>query len=56
MAADGRVTPEAKAAFDAVLARQPGDPRARFYLGLARAQALETTRPPLVTAFTGDMS
>ncbi len=39
MATGGRVTPEAKAAFDAVLARQPGDPRARFYLGLARAQA-----------------
>lgn len=39
MAAGGRVTQEAKAAFDAVLARQPGDPRARFYLGLARAQA-----------------
>lgn len=35
----GVVGPEAKRAFDAALARQPADPRARFYIALARAQA-----------------
>ncbi|MEX0921844.1 MAG: c-type cytochrome biogenesis protein CcmI [Rhodovibrionaceae bacterium] len=38
-AAGGRVTPEAKAAFDSALALAPGDPRARFYAGLAQEQA-----------------
>jgi cytochrome c-type biogenesis protein CcmH len=38
-AADGQITVAAKAAFEAALALDPGDPRARFYLALARAQA-----------------
>ncbi len=38
-AADGQVTPAAKAAFAAALAADRGDPRARFYLGLAESQA-----------------
>jgi cytochrome c-type biogenesis protein CcmH len=37
-AADGRVTDEARTVFTDVLARDPRDPRARFYLGLAKAQ------------------
>jgi cytochrome c-type biogenesis protein CcmH len=40
-AANGQVTPEAEAAFARVLAADPGDPRARYYAGLARAQAGE---------------
>ena len=35
----GTVTAQALAAFEAVLDRRPSDPRARYYLGLARAQA-----------------
>jgi cytochrome c-type biogenesis protein CcmH len=38
-AADGQVVPEAKKSFEAALARDPKDLRARFYLGLAKAQA-----------------
>ncbi len=37
--AGGQVTPEAEAAFERVLSADPGDPRARYYAGLARAQA-----------------
>lgn len=37
--ANGQVTPEAEAAFARVLAADPGDPRARYYAGLARMQA-----------------
>ena len=39
LAADGTVTPAAKAAFEATLKKAPDDPRARFYLALAAAQA-----------------
>ncbi|MEQ8968572.1 MAG: c-type cytochrome biogenesis protein CcmI [Azospirillaceae bacterium] len=35
----GTVTEQARAAFERVVAERPGDPRARFYLGLADAQA-----------------
>ncbi len=38
-AADGRVTDEARSVFVGVLAADPREPRARFYLGLAKAQA-----------------
>jgi len=38
-AAGGTVTEQAVAAFEEALAARPDDPRARFYLGLARAQA-----------------
>lgn len=38
-AADGVVSEEARAAFQGVLAAEPREPRARFYLGLAKAQA-----------------
>jgi len=37
--ADGVVTPEALQLFEAVLAKRPGEPAARFYLGISRAQA-----------------
>jgi len=37
-AANGTVGPEARQAFAAALAADPGDPRARFFLGLASAQ------------------
>ena len=37
-AADGVVGDEARAAFQGVLAADPREPRARFYLGLAKAQ------------------
>ena len=33
------VTEDAVRAFESVLAQQPGEPRAQYYLGLARAQA-----------------
>lgn len=36
---NGTVTAQARAAFERVLEARPGDPRARYYLGLARAQA-----------------
>src|SRR4051812_7598885 len=39
VAADGVVTPEAKRLVEAALAADPADPPARFYDGLARAQA-----------------
>ncbi len=38
-AANGTVTPEAERAFARVLAASPGDPRARFYMALAKQQA-----------------
>uniref|UniRef100_UPI00384C8968 c-type cytochrome biogenesis protein CcmI n=1 Tax=Aerophototrophica crusticola TaxID=1709002 RepID=UPI00384C8968 len=38
-AADGMVTEEARRAFEATLQARPDDPRARFYLGVARYQA-----------------
>lgn len=38
-AADGVVTPDARAAFERVLAADPLDARARFYVGLAQAQS-----------------
>ena len=38
-AADGKVTPDAQAAFAEALKRNPKDPRARFYNGLALVQA-----------------
>jgi len=41
IAANGQVTPEAERAFARVSAADPGDPRARFYRGLAQAQAGE---------------
>lgn len=37
--AGGQVTPEAEGAFARVLEADPGDPRARYYMGLARAQS-----------------
>lgn len=40
-AADGTVTPKARDAFESALAVDPSDTRARFYLGLAAAQAGE---------------
>lgn len=40
-AAGGTVTPEAQSQFQAALAADPLDPRARYYLGLAKAQAGE---------------
>lgn len=39
LAADGVVTPQAKAQFDAATANRAEEPRARFYLGLADLQA-----------------
>jgi cytochrome c-type biogenesis protein CcmH len=39
MAAQGTVTPEARAIFEAELASAPGDPRPQFYLGLGDYQA-----------------
>jgi len=41
MAADGMVTPAARANFEAAVAAEPSHPAARFYLGLARVQAGE---------------
>ncbi len=37
-AADGQVTPAARTAFQAALAKNPGDPRARYFLAMARDQ------------------
>ena len=37
--AQGAVTPAALDLFHQALAREPGDPRARFYIGLAKAQS-----------------
>ncbi|WP_142849347.1 c-type cytochrome biogenesis protein CcmI [Telmatospirillum sp. J64-1] len=39
MSNHGSVTPDAVRAFEAALVAQPGEPRSRFYLGVARAQA-----------------
>jgi cytochrome c-type biogenesis protein CcmH len=39
LAANGQVTPEAQRAFARVLAADAGDPRARYYMGQALAQA-----------------
>ncbi len=41
LAAEGVVTPDARAAFERELERNPSDPRARFYVGLAHEQAGE---------------
>ena len=41
-AAEGLVTEPARAAFEAALAADPNDPRARYYLGVADAQAGKT--------------
>ncbi len=41
LAAQGVVTPGARAAFERELERNPSDPRARFYVGLAHEQAGE---------------
>lgn len=38
-AGNGMVTEDAVRAFESVLEQQPGEPRAQYYLGLARAQA-----------------
>ncbi|MGP1394114.1 MAG: c-type cytochrome biogenesis protein CcmI [Inquilinaceae bacterium] len=38
-AGDGTVTEQARLAFERTVAARPGDPRARYYLALARAQA-----------------
>jgi len=39
LAADGIVGEEARRAFESVVEKLPGDPRARYYLGVARQQA-----------------
>lgn len=44
MQAGGTVTPAAETAFKALLSRAPGDPIARYYLGLARLQAGEPAK------------
>src|SRR3546814_15985327 len=38
-ASQGVVSPQARAAFEEALTDDPGNPRARYYLGLAAAQA-----------------
>ena len=38
LAAEGEVTERAEDGFRAVVAARPGEPRARFYLGLAHSQ------------------
>ncbi len=38
MSAGGTVTPDALSAFETALERMPGEPRARFYIGLAASQ------------------
>ncbi len=47
-AADGRVMPAAEAAFEQILAIQPDDPRARFYLALAYLE--KNDRPGAIAA------
>jgi cytochrome c-type biogenesis protein CcmH len=42
LAADGQVTPHAQALFEQVVKADASEPRARFYLGLAKAQAGQT--------------
>lgn len=42
MAAGGTITADSRAAFEAVLAEQPDDPRARFYVALSDYQAGRT--------------
>lgn len=59
MAADGTVTPEARAAFEAVLAVLPNDPRAMHYLALGdyeagRAQAALDRWAALIEASPAD--
>ncbi len=44
MAAQGKVTPDALAAFERALARDPSTPQARFYVGLAAEQAGDAAR------------
>jgi len=44
VAAEGRVTPEARAAFASALRLLPGDPRARYYLALADWQEGEAAK------------
>ena len=44
VAAEGRVTPEARSAFAVSLALLPGDPRARYYLALAHWQEGEAAK------------
>ena len=44
MAADGQVTPGARAAFDTALAQEPREPRARFYIALAALQSGDPER------------
>ncbi len=39
LAADGQMTPSARALFEQVMKADASEPRARFYLGLAKAQA-----------------
>ena len=43
MAAGGSVTPDALSAFTKSLGRMPGEPRARFYIGLAASQREDFT-------------
>ena len=38
-AAGGQVTPEGRQAFEEALAKEPGDSRARYYIGVAKEQA-----------------
>ena len=42
LAADGQVTPSAQALFEQVVKADASEPQARFYLGLAKAQAGQT--------------
>ena len=42
LAAGGQVTPSARALFEQVIKADASEPRARFYLGLAKAQAGQT--------------
>lgn len=42
LAADGQVTPAAEALFRRAVAVEPGDPRARYYLGVAKDQRGES--------------
>jgi len=47
-AAEGKVTPEARADFERALAQSPGSPMARFYLALADEQAGDTAKAAVV--------